>query len=95
LLAAVVIGFVWFERVALPQIDGAVSARPMWREIAWRRDQVCVEDLHRSWRYGLNYYSGTPLPECAASPRPHRIEQEGADDGPPAPPRVTGQPLSR
>ena len=95
LLAAVATGFVYLERTALPQIDLAVSARPVWREIAGRRDQVCVEDLHRSWRYGLNYYSGTPLAECATSPRPYGIEQEGAGGGPPAPPRVTARPVLR
>ncbi len=91
LLAAVALGFVYLERAALPQVDRAVSARPVWREIAKRREEVCVEDLHRSWRYGLNYYSGMPLPDCAVSPRPYRIDQEGASGGPPAPPRVTAR----
>ena len=47
-------------------IDEAVSARPIWRQIARRRDQVCVEWMHRRYRYGVNYYSVTPLPDCNA-----------------------------
>jgi hypothetical protein len=59
----------------LPAIDRAVSARPVWREIADRRDRVCVASMHRSWRYGLNYYSIVPLPDCSQAPRPLQIRQ--------------------
>ncbi len=62
----------WME---LPLIDRAYSARPLWREIATRADQVCIAQMYRSWRYGLNYYSGTPLPDCAQSPRPLTVTQ--------------------
>jgi 4-amino-4-deoxy-L-arabinose transferase-like glycosyltransferase len=62
--------------IDLPATDRAYSARPLWREIAARRDGVCVESLHRSWRYGLNYYSQTPLPDCSQSPRPLHVWQE-------------------
>jgi len=62
--------------IDLPAIDAAVSARPLWREIEGRRNAVCVESLHRSWRYGLNYYSVTPLPDCSQSPRPFRVWQQ-------------------
>ena len=59
-----------------PAIDRAASARPLWREIEPRRAEVCVERMHRNWRYGLNYYSVTPLADCAVSPQPLRVEQE-------------------
>ena len=59
----------------LPLIDHSVSARPIWREIAGQRDRVCVATMHRSWRYGLNYYSVTPLPDCSQSPRPVEVRQ--------------------
>jgi 4-amino-4-deoxy-L-arabinose transferase len=71
-------GLLVLKRVDLPPIDRAVSARPLWREIAERRDRVCIESMHRSWRYGLNYYSVTPLPDCTQAPRPLRITQEDA-----------------
>ena len=76
LAAATVVQVVWLKAAALPAIEELVSARPLWRQIAARRDEVCVESMHRSWRYGLNYYSVTPLPDCDAEPRAVRITQE-------------------
>jgi 4-amino-4-deoxy-L-arabinose transferase-like glycosyltransferase len=62
--------------VDLPDIDRAYSARPLWREISAQRNDVCIQSMHRSWRYGLNYYSVTPLPDCSQSSRPLRVWQE-------------------
>jgi len=68
-------GILYIKQTASPGIEQSVSARPLWRSVAARRDQVCVEDLHRNWRYGLNYYSVKPLPDCSAEPRPLHIQQ--------------------
>jgi 4-amino-4-deoxy-L-arabinose transferase-like glycosyltransferase len=73
---AVATGVVALKLIDLPALDRAYSARPLWHEIGAQRDQVCVESIHRSWRYGLNYYSVTPLPDCSQSPRPWRVWQE-------------------
>ncbi|MGA2736587.1 MAG: glycosyltransferase family 39 protein [Bryobacteraceae bacterium] len=73
---AVAAGATVLKVVDLPAIDRAYSARPLWREIAARSASVCIENMHRSWRYGLNYYSVTPLPECSQSPRPLHVVQE-------------------
>jgi 4-amino-4-deoxy-L-arabinose transferase-like glycosyltransferase len=67
--------YTYVKIAALPAIDEAVSARSLWQEIKPRRDAVCVEDIHRAWRYGLNYYSVEPLPDCANEPRPLHITQ--------------------
>ncbi len=75
---AVTAGVVTLKLLDLPAIDQAYSARPLWREIADRRGQVCIESMHRSWRYGLNYYSVTPLPDCSQSPRPIEVMQAPA-----------------
>lgn len=72
---AVSTAVVALKLIDLPVIDRAYSARPVWREIAARRDGVCVGTMHRSWRYGLNYYSVTPLPDCSQSPRPLQVWQ--------------------
>ena len=69
-------GVLVLKSIELPAIDRAVSARPLWREIAAQPDRVCVASLHRSWRYGLNYYSGVPLPDCSASPQALEVQQE-------------------
>jgi len=67
-------GVVFLKHAALPRIDREVSARTLWRQIAPQRDRVCVEEpLVRHWRYGLNYYSVTPLADCATTPRPLRV----------------------
>ncbi|MEN6601992.1 MAG: glycosyltransferase family 39 protein [Bryobacteraceae bacterium] len=73
---ALTIGVVALKIVTYPAIDQAASARPLWREIEPHRTETCVDQMHRSWRYGLNYYSITPLADCAASPQPYRVAQE-------------------
>jgi len=72
---AVTAGVVLVKLIDLPAIDRAASARPLWREIAGERERVCVASMHRNWRYGLNYYSVTPLPDCSQSPRPLQVRQ--------------------
>jgi 4-amino-4-deoxy-L-arabinose transferase-like glycosyltransferase len=84
---ALTAGVVMLKTATYPDIDRAVSARPLWRAIEARRAQVCVERMHRSWRYGLNYYSVTPLPDCDVSPQPLRVAQE-----PGQPPRLLESP---
>jgi 4-amino-4-deoxy-L-arabinose transferase-like glycosyltransferase len=81
--AGVTAATVYVSLTSLPKIDEAVSARPIWRQIAGRRDQVCGEWMHRRYRYGLNYYSVTPLPECDAADKPLHVVQSGGD-----PPRL-------
>ena len=76
---AVTAGTAYLKMWSLPLVDQAVSARPVWHTIADRRDQVCVEQIHRRYRYGLNYYAGTPLPECSASERPLHLVGVGGN----------------
>jgi 4-amino-4-deoxy-L-arabinose transferase-like glycosyltransferase len=81
-VAAIAVGVtavtVFLKITSLPVIDERVSARPLWREVVWRRDQVCVESMHRRYRYGINYYSVAPLPDCNDVPRPiHIVESAG------------------
>jgi 4-amino-4-deoxy-L-arabinose transferase-like glycosyltransferase len=73
--AGLTAGVVYVKLASFPAIDAAYSARPLWREIAAVRDRVCVEEIPRNWRYGLNYYSVTPLPDCNQTSRPVRVTQ--------------------
>ncbi|MBI4874664.1 MAG: glycosyltransferase family 39 protein [Acidobacteria bacterium] len=73
--AGVGAGILWIKLAALPGADARMTARPLWRAVAPRAGEVCVEPIHRAWRYGLNYYSREPLPDCAVAPRPLRIRQ--------------------
>ena len=67
--------FVFIQLSAAPVLDQIVSARGLWRKAEPRRQQICIERLHRSWRYGLAYYAGAVLPDCATEARPFRIDQ--------------------
>ncbi|HLK62078.1 MAG TPA: glycosyltransferase family 39 protein [Bryobacteraceae bacterium] len=75
LAAASACAVVYVKQTATSELDRLASARPVWRQIADRTDQVCANRLKRDFRYGLNYYSGVPLPECAVHPEPLQIVQ--------------------
>jgi 4-amino-4-deoxy-L-arabinose transferase-like glycosyltransferase len=78
-LAAIAIGatagIVFLKSMAIPELDRVASARNLWTKIQPHSAEVCVDNITRSWRYGLNYYSVTPLPECSVESRPIRIVQ--------------------
>ncbi|MEX2262832.1 MAG: glycosyltransferase family 39 protein [Bryobacteraceae bacterium] len=75
LALAAAAGVVFLKVRTFPSIDAAVSARPIWRQVAPQRDNVCVENVQRKWRYGLNYYSVSPLPDCPSGGRSVHIRQ--------------------
>ena len=85
-------GWLYVKQTALPAVDQAASARPLWNRVRSQREDTCVETLNRALRYGLNYYSITPIPDCAETPKPHRIRQLGRQEtqvvasGPSGPP---------
>jgi len=90
-LAAVVVvaagsaaGVAYLKIATLPEVDRVASARPLWRAIQSRADRACTDGLKRDLVYGLAYYAGWPLPECAADPRPIRVVE-----APEAPGRLT------
>jgi len=69
-------GVLYLVVVAFPVLDESVSARGLWREIEPNSDRVCVEPIHRTVRYGLNFYSMEPLPACADKDRPIHVKQK-------------------
>jgi 4-amino-4-deoxy-L-arabinose transferase-like glycosyltransferase len=68
-------GWLYIKLAALPAVDAAASARPLWNRVQDQREETCVETLNRALRYGLNYYSATPLPDCAVTPKSLHIRQ--------------------
>jgi len=76
LTAGAAAGVLFVKLTAMAALDREVSARALWREIEPRREQVCLEPVHRSLRYGLNYYSLTPLPGCEERDLPFHVRQE-------------------
>jgi len=77
------VGMLYVKTAAAPELNRVGSARALWQEIAGRAGEVCVDNIDRRWRYGLNYYSVTPLPECSEQARPLRLVEAGG-----APPHV-------
>jgi len=77
LLGAVIVASVLFLKCSVfPALDRQLSAHFLWKQIQPQRQKVCIEELHRSRRYELNYYSVTPLPDCGEEPKEIRVKQE-------------------
>jgi 4-amino-4-deoxy-L-arabinose transferase-like glycosyltransferase len=66
-------GTMYLKRNATPELDRLASARRL--AASADREAVCVESLKRDLRYGLNYYTVVPLPDCSVQPKPYRIVQ--------------------
>jgi 4-amino-4-deoxy-L-arabinose transferase-like glycosyltransferase len=62
----ILLGVIYLKISVYPRLDSTASARYVWRRIQGVRDQTCVGDISRSWVYGLNFYSVTPLPPCSS-----------------------------
>jgi len=77
LAAAAAGGILYLKVSALPEVDRLASAREVWAQAARQRDNVCVAEVPRALRYGLNYYADSVLPDCAASSREWRLERRG------------------
>ncbi len=61
-------GYLWIKVDTFPFVDQAATARPVARQLQSINGPVCVKDLPRDWRFGLNYYTVTPLPDCGREP---------------------------
>lgn len=81
--AGVTVGVLYLKSAVATELNQRVSARDLWGQVSPRAGDVCVDGLESAWRYGLNYYSITPLPECSQKPSAWRLRQE-----PGAPPRL-------
>ena len=64
---------VFFKAWVYPRLESAYSARYVWRKMEHRQFETCVEDISRTWIYGLNFYSERPLPPCSARKLPVRL----------------------
>jgi 4-amino-4-deoxy-L-arabinose transferase-like glycosyltransferase len=85
--AGVAVGVMYLKVRVVPELNQTVSARDLWGQISARAGTVCLDGLDRSWRYGLNYYSITPLPECSETPTAWWVRQEAGK-----PPHVDAAP---
>jgi 4-amino-4-deoxy-L-arabinose transferase-like glycosyltransferase len=76
-------GVVYLKASGVESLNRLASARALWQDIKGRATPVCVTAIHRNFRYGLNYYSERPLPDCARAARRLAVVQDAG-----APPRV-------
>jgi 4-amino-4-deoxy-L-arabinose transferase-like glycosyltransferase len=71
------IGVVYLKYSTFPALDRTVSVRSFWREHQAKVSAGCVDGVSRTWQYGLNYYAGHEVPECAAhAQRPHLVTRD-------------------
>jgi 4-amino-4-deoxy-L-arabinose transferase-like glycosyltransferase len=50
-----------------PELDRRASARGLWNELLRAGESSCAPNAPRGIRYGLNFYAGYVLPDCAGS----------------------------
>lgn len=75
--AGMLAGVVYTKVVAYPELDRVASARTLWKSIESRKEDVCIDEIRRSWRYGLNFYSHDTISPCARVPARYRITADG------------------
>ena len=71
---AAVAGYVWIKQTTFPAIERQAGSRGLWEQVRPHREEVCLGDVRRSLAYGLYYYAGRRLPDCADQPQRYRIE---------------------
>jgi 4-amino-4-deoxy-L-arabinose transferase-like glycosyltransferase len=74
--AATAVAILCLKLTAEPRIEATATARTLSRAVALHPRAVCLDNLRRDWEYGLDYYAGTALPDCAAEPKPFRVTQK-------------------
>jgi 4-amino-4-deoxy-L-arabinose transferase-like glycosyltransferase len=67
----------YLKTATLPELDRLASARTLARTIVTSRTPVCSEIIGRDWRYGLSYYTGSPLPACTGAEGMRLVQGEG------------------
>lgn len=70
------VSFVFLKSQAFPAVSERAGVRPLWLQIEPQLAETCLGDVRRHVAYGLNYYSHGRLPDCAAQPRPFRVESD-------------------
>jgi 4-amino-4-deoxy-L-arabinose transferase-like glycosyltransferase len=79
--APIAVAAAWLKGNAAGEFDRFATARPLWRQVESHAAETCVaaapqpDAVQRNWRYSLNYYSVTPLPDCPAGGRGIEIRQ--------------------
>ena len=73
--AGACVGMISVKALAGSDVDRQASARTLWHQVSPMASDTCVSGLSRNSLYSLNYYSVTPLPECALVPRRIQVRE--------------------
>lgn len=65
--AGIVLATAHFVLTSFPVLDQNVSARVAWRKAAGQPDRPCIASGGRDFHYGMNYYFGFEVPDCAGA----------------------------
>jgi hypothetical protein len=64
-------GVTYLKYTTFPTLDTIVSVRNFWRSNKDLVSMACLDNVGRTWQYGMNYYEGRELPNCTpADPGP-------------------------
>jgi hypothetical protein len=73
------LGIVYLKNSTFPALEQSVSVRGFWRANHDALTGACLDNVNRTWQYGLNYYAGSALPECG--PAQAGLNRIGIRDG--------------
>lgn len=65
--AGVVLATAHFAMTSFPVLDRNVSARAAWSKVSGQAGRPCVASGGRDFRYGISYYFGFEVPDCAGA----------------------------
>jgi 4-amino-4-deoxy-L-arabinose transferase-like glycosyltransferase len=58
------VGIIYLKYTTFPTLDATVSVRKFWKSNRDAVSTACLENIGRTWQYGLNYYEGREVPDC-------------------------------
>ncbi|HTD43694.1 MAG TPA: glycosyltransferase family 39 protein [Bryobacteraceae bacterium] len=58
------LGIVYLKNSTFPALEQSVSVRGFWRANRDALTGACLDNMSRTWQYGLNYYAGSAVPQC-------------------------------
>jgi 4-amino-4-deoxy-L-arabinose transferase-like glycosyltransferase len=79
----VALGGAYLKLTAIPLLDQRDSVRAFWRAHQADAAKICIDSasVSRPAQYGLNYYAGHELPDCAHAPA-LELRVRGGTEGP-------------
>lgn len=71
-------GVIFIQHSAYPVLDELVTSRRLAQRVRPHLGRICMENVHRATRYGLNFYLRAPLPLCGDAPVAVKLSESPA-----------------